>query len=166
MCADVAAGLAYLLKEHWIHGDLGESIEQGTLAPRCGIVCIALRIWKRICTWFYSCLTHATLASSLHIPAARNLLVGSDGSAPDAIVVKICDFGHAMQTDEDNTPVLVSRQLAFRWTAPELYEKRRSAPQSLSYSHCYTHHHYPPTLPAAAFHTTFTNFFLSFFHGV
>lgn len=43
----------------------------------------------------------------------------------DNVVVKICDFGHAMQTDEFNTPILVSRQLAFRWTAPELYEFRR-----------------------------------------
>eukprot|EP00037_Helgoeca_nana_P010330 m.90716 g.90716 ORF g.90716 m.90716 type:complete len:672 (-) comp20141_c0_seq2:1078-3093(-) len=84
MCADVAAGLAYLLKTHWIHGDL----------------------------------------------AARNLLVGGDLSPPHSLVVKICDFGHAMQTDEYNTPILVSRQLAFRWTAPELYEFRRSSPET------------------------------------
>jgi len=53
MCADVAAGLAYLLKEHWIHGDLGESIEQGALAPRCGIV--------------RNCATH--LEAHLHVAA-------------------------------------------------------------------------------------------------
>mmetsp|Transcript_8567 Transcript_8567/g.22085 ORF Transcript_8567/g.22085 Transcript_8567/m.22085 type:complete len:651 (-) Transcript_8567:1044-2996(-) len=84
MCADVACGLAYLQKTHWIHGDL----------------------------------------------AARNLLVAGDMAAPETIVVKICDFGHAMQTDEFNTPILVSRQLAFRWTAPELYEFRRSSPET------------------------------------
>eukprot|EP00038_Savillea_parva_P003430 m.125676 g.125676 ORF g.125676 m.125676 type:complete len:682 (-) comp11174_c0_seq2:1096-3141(-) len=84
MCADVAAGLAYLLKTHWIHGDL----------------------------------------------AARNLLVGGQIENIGSLVIKICDFGHAMQTDEFNTPVLVSRQLALRWIAPELYEFRRSSPET------------------------------------
>ena len=56
--------------------------------------------------------------------AARNLLVSTTG------IVKICDFGHAVQTDELDTPVLVSQQLPVRWTAPEFYKTRRCSPES------------------------------------
>lgn len=56
--------------------------------------------------------------------AARNLLVSTSG------IVKICDFGHAVQTDELDTPVLVSQQLPVRWTAPEFYKTRRCSPEA------------------------------------
>jgi len=56
--------------------------------------------------------------------AARNLLIGARQE------VKICDFGHAVQTDDRNTPVKVSQQLPVRWTAPEFYRTRKCSPES------------------------------------
>merc|ERR550514_1728780 len=56
--------------------------------------------------------------------AARNLLISTGGE------VKICDFGHSVQTDEANTPIRVQQQLPVRWTAPEFYQTRCCSPAS------------------------------------
>lgn len=56
--------------------------------------------------------------------AARNLLMGANK------VVKICDFGHSVKTDANNSPVWVSQQLPVRWTAPEFYATRTCSPRS------------------------------------
>ena len=56
--------------------------------------------------------------------AARNLLMGGNK------VVKICDFGHSVKTNENNDPVWVSQQLPVRWTAPEFYATRTCSPRS------------------------------------
>jgi hypothetical protein len=56
--------------------------------------------------------------------AARNMLMGANK------VVKICDFGHSVKTDEENASVWVSQQLPVRWTAPEFYRTRTCSPRS------------------------------------
>jgi len=56
--------------------------------------------------------------------AARNLLVSAK------MTVKICDFGHAVKLDEENTPLKVTQQLPVRWTSPEFYNTRKCSPKS------------------------------------
>eukprot|EP00041_Stephanoeca_diplocostata_P021051 m.483255 g.483255 ORF g.483255 m.483255 type:complete len:792 (+) comp21724_c0_seq1:268-2643(+) len=47
--------------------------------------------------------------------ATRNLLVGAD------MTVKLCDFGHAMKCDDDDTPVRNPINVPVRWSAPEFF---------------------------------------------
>jgi serine/threonine protein kinase len=41
--------------------------------------------------------------------ATRNLLIGDKGT------VKVCDFGHAVQTNSVNDPVQFTQQLPIKW---------------------------------------------------
>ena len=50
--------------------------------------------------------------------AARNLLLGGKD------LVKLCDFGHAVQTNALDDPVHTDQLLPVKWTSPELYNTR------------------------------------------
>lgn len=50
--------------------------------------------------------------------AARNLLLGAKD------LVKLCDFGHAVQTNALDDPVHTDQLLPVKWTSPELYNTR------------------------------------------
>eukprot|EP00039_Didymoeca_costata_P032322 m.37340 g.37340 ORF g.37340 m.37340 type:complete len:507 (-) comp9301_c0_seq1:770-2290(-) len=56
--------------------------------------------------------------------ALRNFLVGKDETAI------LCDFGHAMQTNENHDPIVARHQVPVKWASIETYLYGRCSPKS------------------------------------